>query len=262
MGWFIAAGVLLLVAVGLAYGATRAKKRAGLMAATETSTVELLESMASDLIGSSLSYLTEVKGAVVADNPLISELSQMECVYYSMRVEREYEEVEYETDSDGNRRRTTRTRSTTVSQNKRSLPFFVQDATGKIQVRPEGAQLIAEKVVDRFEPAANARSGFTMGSFNLDINIGGFNVGNSPKTLGYRFTEEVIPLNREIYVLGEASGDTHNLSIRKPAGGPMIVSVKSEEQLQQEAGKSGKAFVFGAAICAVIAAVCFVMGLR
>ena len=262
MGWFIAAGIFLLIAAGLAYGAKRAKQRAGLMATTETSTVEFLESMASDLSGSSLSYLTEVKGAVIADNPLVSELSQMECVYYSMRVEREYEEVEYETDSEGNRRRTTHTRSETVSQNKRSLPFYVQDATGKIQVRPEGAQLIAEKVVDRFEPAANARSGFSMGSFNLDINIGGFNIGNGSKTLGYRFTEEVVPINRDIYVLGEASGDTHNLAIKKPASGPMIVSVKSEEQLQLEAGKSGKAFLFGAGICAVVAAVCLVMGLR
>ncbi|MEL7085658.1 MAG: E3 ubiquitin ligase family protein [Cyanobacteria bacterium J06597_1] len=262
MGWFIAAGIFFSIAAGLGYGATRAQKRAGLMAATDTSTVELLESMASDLSGSSLSYLTEVKGMVVADNPLVSELSQTECVYYSMKVEREYEEEEYETDSDGNRRRTTHTRSQTVSQNKRSLPFYVQDSTGKIQVRPEGAQLIAEKVVDRFEPEGGARSGLSMGSFNLDINIGRFNLGSGSRTLGYRFTEEVIPINRDIYVLGEASGNAHQLAIKKPASGPMIVSVKSEEQLQQDAGKSGKAFLFGAAICAVIAAICLVMGLK
>ena len=262
MGWFIAAGIFLLIAAGLGYGATRAQKRAGLMAATETSTVEFLESMASDLSGSSLSYLTEVKGTVVAETPLISELSQMECVYYSMKVEREYEEEKYETDSDGRRRRTTHTRSQTVSQNKRSLPFYVQDTTGKIQVRPEGAQLIAEKVVDRFEPAGAERAGLSMGSFKLDINIGKFNLGGGPRTLGYRFTEEVIPTNRDIYVLGEAYGNAQQLAIQKPASGPMIVSVKSEEQLQQDAGKSGKAFLFGAGICAVIAAICLVMGLK
>ena len=232
------------------------------MASTDTATVEFLQSLASEMGTSPLAYLTEVKGRVVCDRPMESELSQTECVYYSMTVKREYEEVSYETDANGNRRRTTHRRSDIVSSNRRSLPFFVKDATGQIQVRPEGAQLIAEKVVDRFEPADSTRQGFKLGSFNLDINVGGLAMGNSPRTLGYRFEEEAIPTQREVYVLGEATGSADSLCLQKPAKGQMIVSVKSEEQLQRDAGKSSKAYVFGAAVCGVLAVICLVMGVR
>ena len=244
MGWLIAAGLLCLAACGLVYGFFRAKRRSDLMASTDTATVEFLQSLAHQMGSSPLAYLTEVKGLAICDRPMVSELSQTECVYYSMTVKREYEEVGYETDEKGNRRRTTHRKSDIVSSNRRSLPFVVQDATGEIQVRPEGAQLIAEKVVDRFEPAESTRQGFKLGSFSLDLNVGGLNFGNGSRTLGYRFEEEVIPTQREIYVLGEATGSADSLRLQKPAKGQMILSVKSEEQLQREAGKSSKAYVF------------------
>ncbi|MGK7907435.1 MAG: E3 ubiquitin ligase family protein [Synechococcus sp.] len=259
MGWLIAAGIALVVAAVLGYAFLRAKKRSDLMASTDTSTVEFLESMAVDMGTSPLAYLTEVKGKAVCDTPLISELSQTECVFYSMTVKREYEDIEYDSDAKGGSRRTTKTQ--TVSSNRRSVPFWVEDATGRIQIRPEGGQLVAEKVVNRYEPADVTQRGFKLGSFNFDVNLGGRPLGG-PRTLGYRFEEEVIATNREVYVLGEATGHPNNLCMKKPAKGPMIVSAKSEEQLQLEMGKSGKIYLVVAGIFVILAAIFLVLSFR
>ena len=97
--------ILLAVSVGLAFGHRQSKSNSAVYAATETSTAEFLESIAEELDGSPLSYFAEMKGVVECEQPLQSELEEMDCVYYRMSVRREYEETYYDTDSDGRRRR-------------------------------------------------------------------------------------------------------------------------------------------------------------
>ena len=69
-----------------------------------------------------------------------------------------------------------------------------------------------------------------------------------PRVRGYRFQEEVIPVDRQVYILGEVSDPGGELRLASPAGqGKLIISVKSREQMLKDLG-SGSKFLRGAAI--------------
>ena len=77
---------------------------------------------------------------------------------------------------------------------------------------------------------------------------------DAERTLGYRYEEAVIPVGREVYVLGQVTDPGGELVMGSPGDGQLMVSVKSREQLMKEAG-SGSKFMQGAAV------VCGVLGL-
>ncbi len=244
-------GIVLILAAGvMVWVVFNEKKKMSMMESTETNTVEHLQALAQSMaegVGSgSLDYLTEVKGQVVSDRPLISELSETECVYYSMSVKRKYEETYYEENEDGERERRTRTSSEAVSSNRRHARFMVEDATGRIQIVPDGAKFIAEKVLSRFEPGSGGEIRF--GSFSFTPHFG----EGDRRTLGYQYEEEAIPVGRNTYVHGRATDKQGELCIESPAEkGQFIISVKSEEEL----ARKGKSTVTGMTVGAVIAAI-------
>jgi len=255
--------VLLLAAGGMVWVLFNEKKKMALMESTETNTVDYLKELAKSMgegVGSgALDYLTEVKGQVVCDRPLISELNETECVYYSMSVERKYEETYYEENEDGQRERRTRTSSDTVASNRRNARFMVEDATGRILVVPDGAKFIAEKVLSRFEPASG-RSGqeIRFGSFAFTPR---YQEGDR-RTLGYQFEEEAIPTGRNIYIHGRATDKQGELCIESPAEkGQFIISVKSEEELARQGKSLSTGMTVGAVIAAIAGVICIVMGL-
>jgi hypothetical protein len=239
---WIAGSILVLLAIGLVIGSFSQKNKAYLIQSTDTSTAKALQEGAADVakeIGAgSFNQITEVKGNCVCDNPLTSELAQRECVYYSMRVTREYEEDYWDTDSEGRRVQRTRRSSETVANNSNSTPFYVQDATGRVRVDPSGASFTTEKVLSRFEPRATVERGnFRLGSFLFDVATRGM---SNHRTIGYRYEEEIIPVGRRLYVLGEASDRDGEVSVIKPSkkNTQFIVSVKSEEELVSGAKKA------------------------
>jgi hypothetical protein len=201
---------------------------------TETSRVKDLADLAGEVAremgAGSFNQVTEIKGKAVSDAPLTSELAQAACVYYSMRVTREYEEMVWETDANGNRVQRTRRGQETVAQNVRSTPFRADDGSGLILVRPDGAQMIAEKAFSQFQPGDVQGTTLTFG--RLNFNLGGLNLGGR-RTLGYRYEEEIIPLGRELYILGEVVDAGGELAVQKPSDkkGRFIISCKSEEEL-------------------------------
>jgi hypothetical protein len=73
------------------------------------------------------------------------------------------------------------------------VPFSVEDDTGEVYVYPEGSEVDGKKVVDRFEPSANP--GFTLGGVAVPFD-------EHRNTLGYRYTESVLPVDAPVYVLG------------------------------------------------------------
>jgi hypothetical protein len=147
---FVGIGLCVLAVILLAVSLSQ-KNKLYQMQSTETLTAKALADSASDVakeIGpGSFNQVTEVKGKSVCDNPITSELAQRECVYYSMRITREYEEDYWDTDSQGRRTRRTRRGSDTVASNVRSTPFYIQDGTGKIKVNPEGCLAVTEKAM-------------------------------------------------------------------------------------------------------------------
>jgi hypothetical protein len=218
---------------------------------TQTSTtkelVDLCQSV-KDGIGNSGGFkqLSEIKGVVKCAQPLNGELSKQPCVYYAMNVSERYEETYYEKDSKGNSVRRTRTGSTTVASNSQSVHFEVEDASGRITVNPNGADIDPVQVVSKYEPSMQGRNSVSFGSFS-------FNVGRSTgdrKILGYEFTEKIIPLDRRVYVIGEASDSTGELMIQQPSekGKPFIITLKSEEELTKGTESNIKALMIGAIV--------------
>ena len=259
---FIIAGIVLAVAaIGLSFGARRQRRKLGQMRAAQTAGAaelsELSAAVAKDIGAGSFNQVTEVKGTIECGSPLVSELSQTSCVRYSMSVTREYEESYWERDDKGNQVQRTRRGSESVAANTRSVPFQVRDATGSIEVDPEGASFVDEKVFSRFEQG----SSFRFGGFSLDV--GGFMSPGGRRTIGYRFEESVIPVGRQVYVLGEAVDSGGRLRVRKPGqkGAAFIVSLKSEEELAKGAGRAATAFTVGAVVAALLAAGALVYGI-
>src|SRR5919199_2333332 len=232
--------VIFLVAGGaLLYFRSRNERKAALMGQTETSN-------ASDVSGLAPGTLVEVKGTLRCEEPLVSDMAKTRCAYYLSTVTREYLESDYGDDDDVGSDR----RSETLSQNEQVAPFAVEDATGSVAVAAEGAEVDAKQVVNRFERDA---SGLSIAGIPV-------RVGGGERTLGYRYTESILPVDAPVYVLGVVR---ENGEIGAPPAedkeGRFLISYRSEEQLEKKYKRDALwlglialgLFVFGAVFVAI-----------
>jgi hypothetical protein len=257
----IVIGIILFIVGGfLVYMYFNQKKRMEAIAGVETSTTaalqEICSGVASEIGKGSFEQVAEVKGVIECDNPIESEIDKQPCVYYNMSVTRRWEEEYYEKNQEtGQNERKIRKGSDIVSSNIRSVPFKVRDDTGTILVNPNDAKIEGEQIVDRFEPQ-NSISGGTVSIGKFSFSLGGLStLGGGRRTLGYHFSETILPLNRNAYVLGAASDSSGQLMIQKPREkGQYLISLKSEEELLKSS-KSGMLYSLIGAIA------CFVVGL-
>jgi hypothetical protein len=178
---FWAAGGLLL------YVRHRTRRKVDLMRQTQTADASTVSEF-------SPGTTVEVKGTLRCASPLHSEMAEVSCACFFSRVTREYVRSSGTSfdDSPGSHH-SRQTASETLSEIVRAVPFFVEDSTGRVEVHPQGSEVDAKEVVDRFEPSASP--GFTLGGapvpFEEDAN-----------TLGYRYTESILPTDAPVYVLG------------------------------------------------------------
>lgn len=250
-------GIILIIAASILVGVYLSnKKKTSLIESTETSTSEFLDSLAksmTDGVGSgSLSYFTEVKGVIACAEPLVSELSKTRCVYYSMNIEREYEETYFEENPDGKREERTRRGAETVAQNQRSIPFYIEDGTGRIKVKPGGAEFIAERIHSGFEPYEAENSGFiSIGGIRIEL---GKNHSTERRTIGYRFSEDALEIGREVYVIGEATDQGGELCMVTPKDKDkkFIISSKGEEELLKDSKTAMTWSIIGSVICGIL----------
>jgi hypothetical protein len=191
--------------------------------------IDLCNAVKEDLGPGCFNKVLEVKGIIKCDNPLVGELSNQKCVYYSMKVIHEYEETISVRNSQGRLERRTVRGSDVISSNTQSVHFHVEDDTGKMLVNPTSATFHTIKAVDKFENASGNRNTITFGKLSFNLPTG----SSGRRTLGYRYVEEIIPVERRIYVLGEASDLSGELMIQIPQNKKesFIVSLKSEEEL-------------------------------
>ncbi|MBL7988412.1 MAG: E3 ubiquitin ligase family protein [Chlorobi bacterium] len=248
---------LLLVAVGglLLYLRSRAEGRLLEIGFTETVTAQevrdLHAQIAAELGAGGFSQFVELKGKLRCAAPLTAELSGQPCAYYTMSVEERYEETYQEQDGEGGTRTATRTGSNIVASNTQSALFQLHDATGELDVNPTGAEIHPRQTVSRFEPFAGGPS-ITMGGFVLQVGVG---LGGR-RVLGYHYTEAILPLDSQLYLLGEATDTSGQLTVQKPREKkPFIISLKTEEELVRGAKGSIKWYLYGAIAAFVIGAV-------
>ena len=204
--------------------------------------------MAEGFGSGSLRFPAAVAGTARSSEPLVSELAETPSVYYAMTVHREYEEDRPRESSREGKDHGPRRASEQMARNVRSVPFLVEDATGSIRVDPSGARFIAENALSRFEATAGGEPRLRVGSYELVPRHAG-----GSRTLGYRFHEEVVPVDREVFVLGEVSDPDGELRIGAPEGqGELLVSTKSKTQLQKELGSGSKGLKIGAIVCGTL----------
>jgi E3 Ubiquitin ligase len=236
--------IIFLVAGGvLLYLRNKNKQKAALMGRTETSN-------ASDVSGLAPGTLVEVKGTLRCEEPLTSEMAGERCAYYSSKVVREYLERDYDDDDAGSDRR-----SEVVAQNEQVAPFTVEDETGSVAVNAEGAEVDAREVVNRFER--------NTGGDGPSISLGGATIqlGGGERTLGYRYTESILPVDAPVYVLGAVQDGGIGGPVSSDQGQRFVVSRRSEEALGQSLGKTVLWLGVGGIAALVVGVILLVVGI-
>ncbi len=206
-------------------------------------------------------------GTVKADVPLTSEFKAVPCVYYTSTVIREYEETVREKDSDGRVTSRTQRGSETISEHKQRIPFDLVDSSGQVRVDPEEAKIEPVEVLNEFRPGAPAGGMLSFGGFSLALGSDG--AGGARRTLGYRYKETVLPLDRPLLVVGMASDGrrpaleghrTGSVTIEKPAQAdrPYIITLKSHEAITKSVGQSAQIALWSMVGCFGVGAVLLV----
>lgn len=164
--------------------------------------------------------MVEVKGAAVADQPLVSDLARVPCVAFDSSVTEHWTTTRTERDSKGNTRTVTEHHTATRYSNSGRTPFRVQDDSGAVTVRPEGASIdLLDSMADLDEPL-------------LDSPAYGISAQHCGGYLSY--SESVLPQGQTVYVLGQVDQD-HAIAKPEVVKRPFIISWRSEEKLLNSA---------------------------
>lgn len=266
--------VLVAVAGLLIFLARRASAKVFHIKATETSKIDTIVKLVSDIAkempdGMATGYreYVEVKGKIGSDEPIRGELSDKMAAVVETVVYRVYERREEHRDPQGNVRTEWKKAEETVSSNRREAPFWIDDGTGRLRVKATtGIEL--DKLVERFESASAVESGL---GANLTLSVGRFQLslaggGGSARTLGYKFVERALPIGRNVYALGEAAHtDDDGLVLRPPTDEnkkkPFMISLRTEEELVRSGERTATILKVIAGVLAAGAVVLIVLGL-
>jgi hypothetical protein len=199
-----------------------------------------------------------LRGTPKTETPLTSELKQLPCICYTTTVVREYEETVREKDSDGRVTSRTQRGSETVSEYSQRIPFDLIDNSGQVRVDPEGAKIESVEVLNEFRPDSPAGGLLSYGSFSLALGSDGGH--GDRRTLGYRYKETVLPLDRPVLVVGTASDATGTIALEQPtqAGQPYIITLKSHEAITKSVDQSAKIAFWSMVGCLGVGVVLFV----
>jgi hypothetical protein len=167
------------------------------------------------------------EGNVVCPQPLIAPFSGVPCLYYSIKATAEWKAGD-----------TKKTKE--LSSTKMAAQFWLDDGSGPV--------VIDAREGGTFEPTQKKSetkgAGLVGGITGKELMFGQFVVSTGALGLGtsYRVEEEVLPLERRLYVCGAAS----NGAIGAPSGlRSLLISHKSREDLLGSAMKTSKLALAG-----------------
>src|SRR5256714_2084244 len=163
--------------------------------------------------------IVEVAGTLRVRTPLTAEFSQKPCAYFKAEIERE--EVYYERDSQGREER--RTRTTTVYSNMKYGQCLIEDATGRVGIDFDGADVEAIQTVK--EPTAPPGQGNTGGI------VAGVLSALSNTNSTYTRKESILPPDIPVFVLGEVQqGGLIGKPTKDSKNKLFVISHKSKEE--------------------------------
>jgi hypothetical protein len=176
--------------------------------------------------------LVELKGTTECEQPIVSYLAEAPCVYYSFDVQEQWSRLVTERESDGKGGSRTVTRRETgwitVASGIDSTPFYLQDDTGHLLVRPEGARVEAKPVFSQICTPANALF-YAKGPAGLIMDSDGIR----------RFTESIIPLQAQLFVVGQARERKDVIApeiAADPQAADYLISTRTEEEVSSGLG--------------------------
>jgi hypothetical protein len=162
--------------------------------------------------------LVEVVGKIQCSQVLTSHLSESACTWYRWSVEEHWSRMvtETSTDAQGHSHTTTREESgwRSVASGGDEQPFFLEDDTGKVLVKPGGAKVVAtasmDEVCNRSDPLYYAKGPASA-------------VSDSDHRR--RFHETLLPLSASCYVIGQAhqNSDFSAVEIERDPHAPIFV---------------------------------------
>jgi hypothetical protein len=238
-GFAVASGVLVLLGLVCLWFWKKFRDETALIAATPTS-------RACDVAALAPGTVAEVKGTIRCDAPLAGEFSKQACVYSKSEVERK--ETRWK---DGKRE----TYYVNERSTERHAPFFVEDASGRVPVRSEGASVEAVEV---FNESGNTT---TESVVSVVMSLAG--AGSYDR----RFKESILKPDIPVYVLGTVveggaiGAAPHGAKIKE-----FIVTYKSEEERVKSSGRTAIVLLiialalFAAAVAALVAAFKYPVG--
>jgi len=182
--------------------------------------------------------LVELSGTAETSSPVTSYLTERECVHYSWSISEHWSRTVTETytDSQGKTRTRTKTESgwKLVASGSDMCKFLLRDETGTVQIRPEGAKIEGTRVMNHYcGPSDPIYYGKGPAFF----------VPNSDHRRS--FTETIIPLGAELYVMGQAREreDVVAAEIAHDRESPIfIISTRKEKKVSRSYGLSYWAF--------------------
>ena len=192
----------------------------------------LLQNLPTSKVQGAFIGLVELKGAAEVEDPVVSFLAEQPCVWHSYSIQEHWSRIRTETytDSKGNTQTRTVHESgwTTVDSGEEQIPFYLEDDTGFLLVRPENAKVegmrIFSRTCDRSDPLY-----YDKGPRHA--------VMNSDHRRS--FTEDAIPLHQRIYIVGKARErrDVVAPEIAYDKDAPMyLISTRSEKQVTKGLG--------------------------
>lgn len=257
--------VVIGIGVVLFFVQRSQKARAACIKLARDGTVADLKKLAQEIgaeigRGSWRDYV-KINGLVTCDRPLKSELKQEPCVYYKMSVRREYEETVTLKDEKGRPYTETRRGSDVVASNSQSVPFQLQDATGTLEVNLDGAEIDTVKVLDEFRPDSDRGGFLSYGNFSLALSQS--YPSSNRRTLGYRYSEAILPVERRVYILAEVSDELPDLILQKPSAADrhFLVSLKSPDELASSADRNAQYAFYGMVGCLIGGPILAIAGL-
>ncbi|MCB9524121.1 MAG: hypothetical protein H6702_12245 [Myxococcales bacterium] len=244
--------ILIVAAVGLGVAHVMARRKTGYLLAASDQTAgalaDIARRVAGEIGGGGFQEFVTLTGHARCDQPLMSPLGERPCLYYRATVTRQYEEEYEERDSQGNVRRRTRRGSETMSSQSEHVDFLLVDDPGDIDVRLHGADFDGlVKTVDRFDPQGGFGGG-TLSYGRFSMQVGG--MGRGRRTLGFQYTEHILPAAVDLTVVGQATDRGGRMQIG--AGGPAwIVSTKSKAEMIGAAKQTASLTAALSGVCAL-----------
>ena len=227
-------GILLLFAAGVAgivFGVLSQRRMGAMAQASTVGCVDLPQ-----VAGEGEPVTLEVVGrAGAGKGPLTAPFSGTRCVWYRTKVTHRYRERRRRGSGDSE----WVTKNDTIAEDASNEPISITDISGAVWVFPNGAKVIGDhESLDRFEhhrPGSGPPASGSLGARALSM-AGDLLNRYTDTTIGYRYEEWVLHEGTELYVLAGAKRDQNGTCwLERPAGGPFLISTKSEKQLSGQA---------------------------